>query len=100
MVLTRSAEEFAVLVERQFGFGHVIAALGVGDEALAALAHPLDRPADFGGRPGDHRLFGIVELLHAEAAADIRRHDPQFVLRNVEHECAHQQANDVRELAR
>ena len=45
------------------------------------------------------RFFGVVELFDAETAADVRRDDPQFVLRNVEDEGAHQEADDVRELA-
>ncbi len=68
--------------------------------AFAAFADPFDRPADFRGREGDHRFFGVVELFDAETAADVRRHDAQLVLRNVENERAHQQAYDVRELAR
>ncbi len=93
-------EELAVLVERKLGFSHVVAALRVGDKAFAPLADPFDRPADFRAGPGDDRFFGIVELLHAEAAADVGRHDPQLVLRNVEDESAHQQPHHVRELAR
>ena len=55
---------------------------------------------DLAGRPGEDRLLGVEELLDAEAAADVRRHDAQLVLRNVEDEVAHQQLDDVRELAR
>jgi len=83
-------EELAVLIERKLGFGHVVAALCVGDKAFAPLADPFDRPADFRAGPGDDRFFGIVELLHAEAAAHVGRHDPQLVLRDVEDESAHQ----------
>ena len=92
-------EELAVLVERQFRFGDMVAAMCVGDEAFAALADPFDRAADLRAGPGDDRFLGIVELLDAEAAADVGRDDPQLVLRDVEHEVAHQQPHDVRKLA-
>ena len=73
--------------------------MGVGDETFAAIADPFDRAADAHGGPGDDGLLGVVKLLHAEAAADVGRHHPQLVLRNVEHEVAHQQLDDVRKLA-
>src|SRR5260221_12011291 len=41
-----------------------------------------------------------MEDLRAEAAADIGRHHPQLVLGQLQHERAHEQANDVRVLAR
>ena len=44
-------------------------------------------------------LLGVEELLDAEAAADVGRHDAQLVLRNVQHEVAHQHLHDMRELA-
>ena len=93
------AEKLAVLVERQLGLGDVVATLGVGDETLAALADPLDRPRELAGRPGDHGFLGVVELLDPEAAAHVGRHHAQLVLRDVQHEEPHQQADDVRELA-
>src|SRR5262249_8246502 len=41
----------------------------------------------------------VVELLHAEAAADIGCYHPQLLLRDVEHEQAHEQPHHVRKLA-
>ena len=74
-------QELAVLVERQLGMGHVVAAMRVGDEALGALGRPLDRPADLAPTAQvTMRLLGIVEDLGAEAAADIGRDDAQLVL--------------------
>ena len=67
--------------------------------SLRSLTHLIGL-LDLAGRPGEDRLFGVEELLDAEAAADIRRHDPELVLRDVEDEVAHQQLDDVWELAR
>ncbi len=97
--LNAQAEEAAVPVERQLGLGDVVAALGVGHERLRALRRPLDRAAELPRRPGDDDLLGVVEDLRAEAAADVGRHHAQLVLRDVEHEGAHQQPDDVRVLA-
>ena len=77
----------------------MVAAVRVGHEAFGALAGPLHRAAHLAGRPGDDRLFGVVVDLRAEAAADIRRHDAQLVLRDVQHEGAHQQPDHMRVLA-
>ena len=79
--------------------GHVVAAMRVGHEAFRALGGPFDRAPQFAGGPGDDRLFGIVIDLGAEAAADIGGDDPQFRLRDVQHEGAHQQADHMRVLA-
>ena len=51
MVRTLQAEEFAGLVECELRFADMVAAMGVGDEALAALAHPLHRPLDLARPP-------------------------------------------------
>src|SRR5262245_45756161 len=63
-------EKLAVGVERKLRLGDVITAVSVRDKSFAALAHPLDRPADLAAGPGQNGLFGVVELLHAEAADD------------------------------
>ena len=51
IVRTRSAEELAVLVQRQLRFGDVVAAMGVRQEAFAAFADPFDRTTDRFARP-------------------------------------------------
>ena len=78
--------------------GDVVAAMGVGNETLGTLSRPLDRPAHFLGRPGDEGFLGIVKNLRTKAAADIGGDHAQLVLRNGEHERAHQQADDMRVL--
>ena len=92
-------QEIAVRVQRHLGGADMVAAVRVGHEAFVALGGPLHRPAQLAGGPGDDRLLGVVVDLRAEAAADVGRHDAQLVLRDVQHEGAHQQADDVRVLA-
>ena len=72
-------------VEREPGRGHVVAAHHVGDEGLAALAGPLDRPPDLSGREREQRVFRIREGLGAEAAADVRGHDAEVLGLDAQH---------------
>ena len=97
--LDAERQELAVFVERQLGLGDVIAAVAIGDVAFRAARDPFDRPLDPLGGPGDDGLFAVVELLDAEAAADIGRDHAQLVLRDVQHQRAHQEAHDMRKLA-
>ena len=76
----------------------MVAAVGVGQEGLAALGGPLDRPADALAGPHQRGLLAVEEDLRAEAAADIGCDDAHLVLRDAEHEGAHQQPLDVRVL--
>src|SRR5215831_10902569 len=92
-------EKLAVGVEPELGLGDVIAAVSVRHESFAPLADPLDRPPDLAAGPGHNGLFGVVELLHAESAADIGGDHPQLLLRDVEHEQAHEQPHHMRKLA-
>jgi hypothetical protein len=96
--LDLQAQELAVLVERQLGMGDMVAAVRVGLERFAALGGPLDRPADPGRRPGDHRLFVVAEDLAAEAAAHVGGNDAQLVLGDAQHERRQDQAQHVRVL--
>ena len=92
-------QELAVLVHGELGMARMVAALRVGDEGLRPVGRPFDRPLHLGGGPGDDRLLGIMVDLGAEAAADVRRHDPELMFRQMQHEGAHQQADDMRVLA-
>ena len=62
------AGERAVRVEPQLRPGHMVAALRVGDEALAALRGPLDRALELARAPDRQHLFRVVEDLAAETA--------------------------------
>jgi hypothetical protein len=93
-------EEVALRVGRELGGGHVVAAVRIGQERLAAFGRPLDRPADALARPDERGLFRVQEDLRAEAAADIGRDHAHLRLGQPEHERAHQQPLDVRVLVR
>ena len=78
----------------------VVAAMGVGQEALAALRHPLHRlAAQLARGPEAGDLFAVGVDLGAEAAADIGCHDPQLVLRRQPDEGGQDQPGDMRVLA-
>ena len=81
--------------------GDVVAAMGVGEEALGALGRPLDRPsADPLRGPQADDFFGIDEDLGAESAADIGRDDAQLVFRREADEGRDHQPRHMRVLAR
>ena len=96
--LDAQREEVALRVHRQLGVGDVVAAVRVGQERLAAVGGPLDRPADPLARPDQGDVLGVQEDLRAEAAADVGRDHPHLRFRQAEHEGAHQQPLDVRVL--
>ena len=61
----------------------VIAAVRSAEEFLAPLGRPSDRPTEPPGGKERHHPFRINEVLHAEAAADIRGLDPDALRRHV-----------------
>src|SRR6185437_5830981 len=79
------AEELAVRIERQLGIGDDVAAMLVGEERLAALAAPFDRPAELARRPERQAMLDILPALGAEAAADIAGDDANPGVGNLEH---------------
>ena len=60
-------------VEREFGFSALAPALVVGQEGFGARGRPAHGTAQPPGRPEQQRIFRIVEILDAEAAAHILR---------------------------
>ena len=72
----------------------------VAQESFAALGDPLDRPAEGARRPQQQRVFGIDEVLGAEAAADVGRDDAQTLARQAENVLAQHVAHRVNALAR
>ena len=90
--------DLAVVVERHFGVGDVVAAVRVGQERLRAVAGPFHRPADLLRRPQADDLFRIDEDLRAEAAADIGRDHAQLVLGRHADEGRDDEPRDVRVL--
>ncbi len=91
-------EELAVLVERQFRLGHVIAAVRVRKEGFRAVRRPFDRAIDLFARPHQRGLFAVQVNLGAESAAHVRRNHAHLVLRQAQHESGHQQPLDMRVL--
>ena len=93
------AQESALFIQGQLSLGDMIPAMRIGHEGFSAVRRPLDRQIHLGRRPGDGRLFDVMENLRAKAAAHIRRHNPQLALRNIQHKGAHQQPDHMRILA-
>ena len=52
----------------------MLAAVGVGGQALAPILDPSQRDAELARGPGQRDLLGQQDALVAEAAADIGRH--------------------------
>ena len=77
-------QEIAVLAQRQFGLGNIVAGVFVAGEGFRAVGRPFDRPPDLGRCPQRQRVFDIGAALHAEAAADIVGMDAELVLRLME----------------
>ncbi len=97
--LSAHAEEPSVVVEGDLEVPILLALLNGGEEMLAPVLDPLDRPPQDEAGGGERRLFRIEHELGAEAAADVRRHHAQPVL--VEREEPHQEgARLVGELRR
>jgi hypothetical protein len=71
-------------VERELGVDRLVAALVVGEERLAAVAGPFDRPADALRRPGDQAEFRKERVAGAEIAADVARRHPHLFLGHVQ----------------
>ena len=67
--------------------------------SLRSAVHLIGRPTRFAAQT-QRRLLGVEEDLRAEAAADVGRDHAHLVLRQAEHERAHQQPLDVRVLVR
>ena len=87
---------FAVFVKRQFGFGDVVAAMGIADKGLAAVGRPLDVAVELFRGPGQAHVFGIQVDLGAEAATDIRRNHTHLVFGQAQDESAEDQPDDMR----
>ena len=76
-------EEFAVLVERKLGVDVLRTALTVGQEAGGAFVDPLHRTTEHFRGIQDAHVFGIVDVLHPERAADIGGEDAHLLVRQL-----------------
>ncbi len=77
----------------------MVAAMRVGHERFGTVARPFHRPAEFSRGPRDDRFLRVMVDLAAKTPANIGGHYAQLVLRDLQHERAHQQADHVRVLA-
>ena len=83
--LCTEGEKMAVAIERQLGFGHVIARLRVAEEGFGTRARPFDRPAElFRGEEAQRHLV-VDRRFHAKAAADIAGDDADPRFRDADH---------------
>ena len=98
MVLRAQGQDLAVGVEREFRMGDVVAAMRVGQEEFRAVRRPFHRPARLARGPQANDFLRIDENLRAEAAADVGRDHPQFVLRRHADKGGDDQARHVRVL--
>ena len=76
----RTPRIFASRVDRDLHVPVLVALLLGGEEVLAPVLDPFDRPAQRQRRRGERAVFGIEAALRAEAAADVGRDDAQLVV--------------------
>ena len=76
----------------------MVAAMGISQERLGALAGPLDAAVDLLGRPGQGHILGVQVDLRAEAATHVGRNHAHLVLGQAQHKGGHQQPLDMRVL--
>ena len=79
------AQDPALRIQGQFTVGHMVAAVGVGEESVGAVADPFHGPAQFPGRPHNECVFRKGRAFHAEAAADIGGDDAKLIEADAEH---------------
>ncbi len=91
-------QQVALLAEGQLGDPAVLARMLVGEQALAAVAGPFDRPAHLARGPEHQRQFGMDVAAHAEGAAHVARHHAQFSLGDLQDELRQEAADVVRAL--
>jgi len=79
------AEDTPVVIDRDFGIPVLIALHGGGDEMLAPVLDPFDRPVQHDGGQGYCYILGIDHQLGAEAAADIGGDDANLIFVAAQH---------------
>ena len=80
------AENGAVLFQRQFHVGNLVAAMNGGGNVLAARLPPLHRSSQFHGSKWNQRFFAVHVELAAKAAANFRRDHAHMRFRHAYHE--------------
>ena len=82
--LATQAKDFAAIVERDLDVPVLVALLMGGDEILAPVLDPFDRPAELEGGRRERAVFGIEGAFRTEATADIGRHDTDLMVAEIE----------------
>ena len=91
-------QELAIGIHRHLGVADMVAAMGIGQERLGALAGPLDAAVDLLGSPGQGHILGVQVDFRAEAATHVGRNHANLVLGQAQHKGGHQQSLDMRVL--
>ena len=78
-------QNFALLIQRQLGAALQVAPMKGGDELLAAIGHPLDRPLQRPRAIRSGNVLGINAGFHAETAAHIPHQHPYPLGRQAQH---------------
>ena len=73
------------MVEGDLEIPMLVALLDGGEKMLAPVLDPFDRPAQEEACASERHLLRIHHELGAEAAADVRRHDPQLIFIETQH---------------
>jgi len=90
----------AARIWRELRRGEDVATLHAGYEFLRAVGGPAHGAAELARRPQQQDPFGIQEILHAEAAADVGRMEMEFLQGHPEHELGELAADAVQPLTR
>ena len=69
-------------IQRELRFDDLMPTVSVGCDRIAALPDQFHRPIELSRRPEDEDVLRIDLALHAEAAADVRRHNSQVEFRH------------------
>ena len=77
-------KKVAVLVDRELGFRHEVAAVEIGQERVTAVANPFDRAGYPLCRPRDQDEFRAGVVADAKIPADITRDDAHRLFRHTE----------------
>jgi hypothetical protein len=83
--LPAHGEQASLMVEGDLEIPMLVALLDRGEKMLAPVLDPFDRLPQEEACGGERHLLRIHHKLGAEAAADVRRHDPQLIFIETQH---------------
>src|ERR1700730_9918108 len=97
--LRSDSENRAVIPDRNLAFRDLVTPVDGGCCVFAPTLYPFDWPVEAHREMTDYDLFGVKIELRTEAAADLRGHHTQLVLRDA-NEIREQSADEVWDLGR